>query len=118
MDINFCNNCNNLLYLYKNDKNELVYCCKSCGNIQEYTRKTNIYKQSDINKSEIINTNKNLVNDITLPRLSNKNIKCINSECKSITQNKKSSIIYIKYNPDELKYIYICENCGKKWTNN
>tara|TARA_Y100000996_G_C22510861_1_gene638325 strand:+ start:520 stop:867 length:348 start_codon:yes stop_codon:yes gene_type:complete len=114
MDINFCNNCNNLLFLYSNEDDKLYYGCKVCSNIQEYNNKQNLLKSSDTINKEIINTNENLINDITLPRISNPNIKCINEEC---AKKNKSKVIYIKYNSQELKYIYICENCGKKWTN-
>lgn len=115
MDINFCDNCDNLLYLYSDDENKLYYGCKVCSNIQEYkVQKKTIYKNSETIKSDIINTNKNLINDVTLPRISNQNIKCINEKC---SKKNKSKVIYIKYNTSELKFIYICENCGKKWTN-
>ena len=117
MDINFCNNCDNLLFLYTNDDNKLYYGCKVCGNIQDYIEKKKIYKSADSSISEIINTNKNIVNDITLPRINNENIKCINSECPSIVKNKPNNILYIKYDADNLKFMYICENCGKKWNN-
>ena len=32
-------------------------------------------------------------------------------------ENKISDIIYIKYDKDNLKYIYSCNYCGQKWTN-
>ena len=49
----------------------------------------------------------------------NKNIKCPNPECKSITEKDiQSNITYIKYNENDMKYIYICKYCGQKWKNN
>ena len=36
----------------------------------------------------------------------------------SITEGKKSDIIYIKYDKDNMKYIYSCNYCGQKWSNN
>ena len=71
-----------------------------------------------IDLSESINSNKFINYDITLPHIKSDNIKCPNSECISITDEKQSDIIYIKYDKDNMKYIYSCNHCGQKWTNN
>ena len=57
-----------------------------------------------------------ILDDPTLPRL--KNLKCINSECIT-NQNDEinSDIIYIKYNHENLKYLYICTKCKTSWKN-
>ena len=91
---------------------------KICGNKQDINKNEScVYKTNyDIDISNILNTNKNISNDITLPKIKNNpNIKCINTECTST--NKESSITYIKYDEDNMKYLYICDNCGKSWTN-
>ena len=46
------------------------------------------------------------------------NIKCSNDECISVKEDKESSITYIKYDLENMKYIYICNHCGQKWKNN
>ena len=71
----------------------------------------------DIDLSKIINTNPNITKDNTLPSIkNNKNIKCINEECKSHAL-KTSEIKFIKYNKDKMNYMYICNHCGQTWKN-
>ena len=56
--------------------------------------------------------------DITLPTIiGNPNIQCPNVECESIKEVKNSSVTYIKYDAENMKYIYICNYCGQKWKN-
>ena len=38
----------------------------------------------------------------------------MNSECEA----EESKITYIKYNSEEMRYLYICNHCGHKWKNN
>jgi DNA-directed RNA polymerase subunit M/transcription elongation factor TFIIS len=87
--------------------------CKVCGNKDYVETNSNdyIYKSNvNIDISEIINPE--IINDSTLPKIKNNpNIKCVNTECNSKT------ITYIKYNPDNMNYLYICDKCGQKWTN-
>ena len=120
-EINFCNQCHNITPLYiVEDTQELEYYCRNC-NLKETFKGGDkcIYKISfnDFDPSELINQNKYLTNDITLPKIiDNPNIQCTNSECESI--GKSSSISYIKYEESSMKYIYICNHCGQKWKNN
>ena len=118
MNENLCQNCDNFMFTYIDNKNKLYNGCKECGNKSEIDKKC-IYKTSyDINISEILNTNKNLLNDLTLPKIQNNpNIKCPNAECTTNTTKKQCNITYIKYNEDKMNYIYICNICGQKWTN-
>ena len=46
--------------------------------------------------------------DITLPRA--EGIKCPNEQC----QKAKPEIIYIKYDNENMKFIYICLDCYKE----
>ena len=50
---------------------------------------------------------------ISIYKYKYKNIKCINVECK-----KSPSIKYIKYDFENMKFMYICNHCGETWTNN
>ena len=118
MNTTFCDNCDNLMYTYTNADNKLYNGCKVCGNKQDISNDEScVYKTDyEIDISNILNTNKNISNDVTLPKIKNNpNIKCINTECAS--KNKDSSITYIKYDEDNMKYLYICDNCGQSWTN-
>ena len=113
MIIKFCNNCDNLLYIYTDSEQQLYLACKSCGNKEKYIEKNiNILnKKKDLDISLIINNNNNLTNDITLPEINgNPNIKCTNTECISIKEKLPSKITYYKYDLDNIKYIYIYVN--------
>jgi DNA-directed RNA polymerase subunit M/transcription elongation factor TFIIS len=121
MEINFCKQCDNLLFIYSDeeDASKLYLGCKACGFKEEYTEDKCVYNNEyKVNLSETINQNKFLHHDITLPSITgNTNIKCPNKECESITGNKPSDVIYIKFNADAMKYLYGCKYCKQKWTN-
>ena len=120
-EIEFCDKCDNLLYLYSNEENNLLYLgCKLCGEKKDYNQTKCIYtNEANINIAEIINHNKYLSDDITLPTIENNpNKKCPNKDCESIQKNKPSKITYIKYDFHNMKYLYICKYCKQKWSNN
>ena len=121
-EINFCSECQNMTYLYIDENKDLIYHCKSCNKSEKCTLKNKCIYSVDFRKydsSELIDYNKFISHDISLPRIEgNNNIKCINEECESVKGEKDSSFTYIKYDIDEMKYIYICNNCGQKWKNN
>jgi DNA-directed RNA polymerase subunit M/transcription elongation factor TFIIS len=51
--------------------------------------------------------------DPTLPHV--QNIKCPNEACASNTGEKQRDVIYMKYDPTNLKYLYICNVCNQHW---
>lgn len=119
MDVEFCDNCDNLFYLYINkESSNITYICKSCGNEKDMGSKVlsvNNNTKVNIDKSDVINTNPFITHDITLPSIkNNKNIKCQNELCDA----EEIDIKYIKYDEDNMKYLYICNHCGYKWKNN
>jgi len=119
MEIEFCKVCDNLLFLYsEEDERELYYACKTCGEKQSKTINNCIYNNTyDIDLSETINTNQFLKDDVTLPTIKNNpNIKCPNSTCKSKDMDD-TEIVYIKYDGENMKYLYVCKECQTKWTN-
>jgi len=118
MDISFCKDCDNLLYLYKGEENDdLYHCCKSCGSKAKVEDKIKLVYTTDtgkLDKSESINHNMYITHDVTIPSITNNpNIQCQNKECSSDTVH----IRYIKYDHINMKFIYICNHCGCKWTN-
>ena len=121
-DIHFCSECYNLTFIYLNEDKQLIHHCKSCSKSEPFTGDNPCinsinFKTYDI--AESINHNQYITHDITLPHINgNHNIKCTNQECISIKENKESSVTYIKYDPENMKYIYICNYCGQKWKNN
>ena len=116
----FCVKCDNMYYIGVNEKNpnELTHYCRNCG----YVDHSNIQENScilrnDIKKGEqkynhIINEYTKL--DPTLPRI--RNINCPNVNCKTNTEEKiKPEILYIRYDENNLKYIYMCSTCDTTW---
>ena len=119
MDISFCKNCDNILYLYKEDEGESLYhCCKSCGSKHELEEDIRLVYVNDnglLDKSESIYNNMYITHDITLPSIKNNpNIKCRNVDCDA----DETDIKYIKYDDLNMKFIYICNHYGCKWKNN
>jgi len=114
-DIHFCEECHNLTFLHTTEDKKLIHFCKSCERTDDYKGDGCIYSQgfNSIDKSEIINSNKYINHDITLPIIKgNPNIKCPNKECKD-----GGIIKYIKHDRENMKYTYICNTCGQKWCN-
>jgi len=118
---NFCDNCNNNMYVYLDkdtDIPQLYLYCKACQNKKIYDGNLIYNSDHNIDISETINNNNFINYDITLPHIKSQNINCPNNECKSIVEHLESDILYIKYNKLEMKYIYTCNYCGQSWTNN
>ena len=117
----FCVNCSNMLYISinENDTNKLIYYCRNCGNKDESITDEGVcvlntqLKKGEQKFNHIINKYTKL--DPTLPRLYN--IKCPNIGCKTNTESghKMPEVIYIRYDDDNLKYLYICSECDHTW---
>ena len=120
-DIHFCSECHNMTFIYLNEEQNLIHYCEACSKSESFTSENACIHTTSVNKydnSESINYNKYITHDITLPKIEgNSNIKCNNEECESIKEDKNSSVTYIKYDSENMKYIYICNYCGQKWKN-
>ncbi len=119
--IHFCKECHNMTYLHLNEEDELIHVCKVCSSTDKFKGKSNCIhsiEYTDFDVSSIINSNKYITHDITLPEIKdNPNLKCPNPECECNTKNTSTSFKYIQYDEDNMKYIYICNSCGQKWNN-
>jgi aspartate carbamoyltransferase regulatory subunit len=101
------------------DSNKLRYYCRNCGHVDETITNEGLcvlkthMKQGEQTFSHIINEYTKL--DPTLPRIYN--IKCPNQSCKSNDKDnaKMPEVIYIRYDDNNLKYVYICSECDKVW---
>lgn len=112
----FCEDCSNMLYieiLEDDNKSKLIYYCKNCNRkyLDTKTIKDNCvfrldYNHKQIKKEYLVNKYTHL--DITLPRVNN--IKCPNSKCP-VSDNPE--VVYLKYDEERMKYIYICCDCQK-----
>ena len=90
--------------------------CRNCGYEQKDTDGglvTEIHLQQRANEGYKILLNKFTKQDPTLPHV--KTIKCPNETCPTNTSGKDKDVIYIKYDPTNLKYIYICNVCEFEW---
>jgi DNA-directed RNA polymerase subunit M/transcription elongation factor TFIIS len=103
----------------ENDTNKLIYYCRNCGNKDETITDEGVcvlnteLKKGEQKFNHIINKYTKL--DPTLPRIYN--IKCPNFGCKTNTEtgDKMPEVIYIRYDDDNLKYLYICSECDHTW---
>ena len=116
----FCMKCDNMYYIGINEKNpnELTHYCRNCGHVDHSNIQENsCILRNDIKKGEqkynhIVNEYTKL--DPTLPRIYN--INCPNSNCKTnIEENLKTEVLYIRYDENNLKYIYMCSTCDTIW---
>jgi DNA-directed RNA polymerase subunit M/transcription elongation factor TFIIS len=135
----FCTECNNMYYIKINgeDQNSLIYYCRFCGHEDDEPAETGIvvlrtdYKKTEQQFSHMIN--RYIKYDNTLPRINN--VKCPNESCKkhesgesssassasatasssSASATNTSNIIYLRYDDNNMKYLYICEDCDTTW---
>ena len=122
----FCSECDNMYYIKINgeDENSLIYYCRFCGHEDNEPAENGVvvlrtdYKKSEQQFSHMIN--RYIKHDNTLPRITN--MKCPNESCgkkesasAASASAEDSSIIYLRYDDDNMKYLYICENCNTTW---
>jgi DNA-directed RNA polymerase subunit M/transcription elongation factor TFIIS len=113
--IRFCPTCRYYLFL-QSGSNTLQRLCRNCGYTETDEKGGLVMEQS----SETSEGYKILVNeftryDVRLPHIV-KTLRCPEPTCKTNHNEGESDILYIKYNPTDLKYLYICTSCGFQWT--
>jgi DNA-directed RNA polymerase subunit M/transcription elongation factor TFIIS len=117
--MHFCSQCQNMYYISIDavDSNKLVYYCRNCGNkdtdlsVENVTVSKIQLKKSEQEFSHIINKYTKL--DPTLPRVNK--ILCPNSICSTNKEDKPREIIYIRYDDQNMKYVYLCSTCDTIW---
>ncbi len=122
--MHFCNKCDNMYYIKISDENDntLKYYCRNCGfedntlSIENTCVSKTQFKKGERKFNHFINEYTKL--DPTLPHISN--LTCPNVECisRKDPSNNPSDIIYIRYDNTNMKFIYLCNHCNKKWTTN
>ena len=131
--MHFCSICQNMYYIRLDgeDSNTLIYYCRKCGHEDDTlsatldnicVSKTNV-KKKDGGVKHLVNEYTKL--DPTLPRVTN--IPCPNVACPSNKETKETKedknddkeheVIYLRYNDDQLKFVYICNLCDTVWKN-
>jgi DNA-directed RNA polymerase subunit M/transcription elongation factor TFIIS len=120
----FCEKCDNMYYISINaeDPNKLVHYCRNCKFIDDSIIQEGgcIIDVQTKNDEQHINRiiNKYTKNDPTLPRVYN--MKCPNNDCNSnkSNQTKNPEVVYLRYEDDNMKYLYICTECDNTWKTN
>lgn len=115
----FCNKCDNMYYISINNKkqDQLAYYCRHCKDYDSTINETVCVLNTQIKKGKqhlehIINKYTKL--DPTLPRINT--IPCPNDECTSNNEtNCARDILYIRYDDNDLKYMYMCCLCDMIW---
>lgn len=123
--MHFCKNCNNMYYikLSDNDENQLIYYCRKCGDEDTSIQQQNVVvstkhlKKKEQKFHHIINKYTKL--DPTLPRVSI--IDCPNKGCPSNavedSEKVEGEVIYMRYDDENMKYVYLCCHCDTVWVN-
>jgi DNA-directed RNA polymerase subunit M/transcription elongation factor TFIIS len=133
--MHFCSICANMYYISITPENELQYYCRNCGNVDDTIAADNIcVSKINVKHTTTPQTFSQVVNkytklDPTLPRINT--VRCPNDECPSnrpstsssggggggggVGSEKKSEVIYIRYDDTNLKYVYLCAKCDKVW---
>ncbi len=114
----FCSECNNMYYISisEDDGNRLTYYCRNCGHKDDTMDEGVCVLNTQLKRGEqkfnhIINQYTKL--DPTLPRIYN--VKCPNAACETNTKEKPSEVLYVRYDDENMKYLYICVTCDTAW---
>ncbi len=118
----FCKLCDNMLYIKRevtDEQDKLINYCKNCSNSVELKSDNksilifeNNYEKEKINYKLFVNPY--IKYDPTLPRVNN--LVCPNAKCTK-KKNQDNEVIYIKYDNENMKYLYYCVYCEEFWVN-
>ena len=125
----FCEKCDNMYYISIDNANDdqLIYYCRFCSHKDENLTEEGVvvlktqYKKNEQKFNHMVNQYTKL--DPTLPRIYN--MKCPSAECPtnngsgsasaSASSTTPCEIIYLRYDDDNMKYLYICTTCDTSW---
>lgn len=113
--IRFCVKCDNKYY-HKIEDDVLIYFCRVCGNKDTNITSeglcvlnTEYHKNSDAFEYVI---NRFTKYDPTLPHIY---LKCPNEKCSTNEDKQVTDVIYLRYDKDSMKHIYMCTTCNNSW---
>ena len=115
--IRFCSVCDNYLYLQVEGETQTLHrMCRNCG-FKDTEDQGGLVSEMHIEQRAA--EGYTLINEFTLkdkrlPHLHNV-MKCINATCPTSLPGKESDIVYIKYDLENLRYIYMCYICQATW---
>lgn len=118
----FCTSCDNMYYIRIIEKSndadtDMEYYCKKCGTV-ESTQDVCVLQTDFTRKSDMFRhiLNPYVKDDPTLPRIYG-TMKCPNVECicNKPDSGVESEIIYMRYDNENMKYLYLCVHCDFSW---
>ena len=122
--LEFCPRCENFLYLSAPDGGSVQRLCKTCGYNEPLNPKTSegaLILETNFRSGSSaggaasgITINDFTLKDPTLPHV--KTLRCPNTGCQSNVDEKLRDVIYIKTDPTNLKFQYVCTVCKTQWT--
>jgi DNA-directed RNA polymerase subunit M/transcription elongation factor TFIIS len=117
----FCSECDNLYYVKIDSDNldQLIYYCRSCGHKDTNLNEEGVvvlktqYKKNEQKFNHMVNRYTKY--DPTLPHTNS--MKCPNETCVCNDSSKKvePDVIFIRYDDNNMKYLYICTYCDTTW---
>jgi DNA-directed RNA polymerase subunit M/transcription elongation factor TFIIS len=117
----FCTECDNLYYVKidRDNADQLVYYCRSCGHQDTSLSEEGVvvlktqYKKNEQKFNHMVNRYTKY--DPTLPHTTN--LKCPNEACvcNDTTKKVEADVIYMRYDDDNMKYLFICAHCDSTW---
>jgi len=121
----FCPTCSYLLVLSANEDGSVSQVCKNCGlreALQPANEKDAMILETNLRSgssaggaSSGITVNNYTLKDPTLPHIHT--ISCPNEACDTRKGKADPDVIYIKTDPTNLKFQYVCTVCRTEWTN-
>jgi DNA-directed RNA polymerase subunit M/transcription elongation factor TFIIS len=122
----FCPTCSYYLYIRSSEsvESDVLHECKNCGFTEPLNAsekeililETNFRSGSSAGGAASgITVNSYTLQDPTNPHV--KTIPCPNTSCATQLDPSKRDVIYIKTDPTNLKFQYICTSCKTQWTN-
>ncbi len=108
--------CGNMYSMKFQPDGKLFWECLSCGTKEEQEGGCLLMKtqvQERASEGYKILLNEFTRQDPTLPHV--KTIKCSNGACSSNTGGAERDVIYMKYDPVNMKFLYVCNVCGTTW---
>lgn len=114
MPMEFCEICQNMLYLRMNEEDQLEKHCKHCKSSEIEQKKGIRVSKTMYSEDDVLykfHQNPYMRFDPTLPRINN--VPCPSDGCTG--KSKPPQVLYVKYNPNKMLYFYCCEHCGHTW---
>lgn len=130
----FCPACDNILHmqigeLEKNKSNEKSYVpltlyCKHCPytiDVDQTKDSKNALFNPCMYRSNYSSNHRlyysNLVNHYTFddPTLPCVDMECQNKKCVSHNDDVQSEVLYVRFNDQDMRYMYLCKHCRQCW---